>query len=237
MVCSARFAGDRHTGLGAPAFARPGRASSSARLRRSLAACGGGVVLGRERAGRAPTGSRSSTAAVPDRAAPRPDLAAAARRPQHGRQDDPGADGDGLDRRQGGPDLLAALRHPRPAARPGPARPPGLGARRRTTRSSPAPRSPAAPQTSNRKTFDFGPLKPGETIECGLEAERGEDRPLHAPLRDRRRPQRHGEGGDRRRRRAGRLLRGADLQRAARTRSSPTTARSSKSPRGDGRSK
>ena len=41
---------------------------------------------------------------------------------------------------------------------------------RRLRRNRAAPRPPA------RKTFDFGPLKPGATVEGGLEAERGQGR-------------------------------------------------------------
>ena len=54
---------------------------------------------------------------------------------------------------------------------------------------------PGGATTSNRKTFDFGPLKPGATTEGGLEAERGQGRPLHPPLQGRRRAQRNRQGG------------------------------------------
>ena len=41
------------------------------------------------------------------------------------------------------------------------------------------------------------PAEAGRDDRSGLEAERGQDRQLHAPLRSRRRPRRHGQGGDR----------------------------------------
>ena len=141
-------------------------------------------------------------------------------------------DRDDHDRRQGRARLLAAVRHPRPAGRPRPARPAGLGAGRRPTRAWPAPPTRAAPRPRTRKTFAFGPLKPGETTEGGLEAERGQSRQVHrsrynvdAGLGGRR------EGGDRRRRRPGRLLRRPRSPPSCRTPKSPTTAKSSKSSR------
>ena len=212
VVCSGRFGGDRTT---SPAFPpsrrrRPGlRAAGAGGLRSPPAAAN----PPRTRTSRpAPTRSRSSTARVPDRAAPRPDLAAADRRPQHRRQDGPGADRDDLDRRQGGPDLLAALRHPRSRSRASP---------------SPTGRSGCSPQHypklagSSRagRRRDLQPqdlrLRPAEARRDdrgGLEAERGQGRQSSRVLyRGRRRPQRQRQGRDRRRRRARRLLRGADL--------------------------
>ena len=93
-----------------------------------------------------------------------------------------------------------------PQTGPRPARPPGLGPGRRATRGWPTPPTRAAPTTSNRKTFSFGPLKPGATTEAVWKLSAVKAGKLHRPLRDRRRPQRHRQGRDQRRRRR-RLLR------------------------------
>ena len=136
-----------------------------------------------------------------------------------GKQDGAGADGDDLDRRQAGRSLVAALRR---SATPSPdlAQPD----RPVWVLAASYPRlagsdDPGGATTSNRKTFAFGPLKPGETTRGGLEAERGQSRQVHRALPSRRRPQRRGQGGDRRRRRPRRLLRDRDLRRAAGNRS------------------
>ena len=92
-----------------------------------------------------------------------------------------------------------------------------------------APPNPAAPTTSSRKTFAFGPLKPGETTKAVWKLSAVRAGQLHAPLQRRRRPRRQGQGGDRRRRRPGRLLRGRDHRRAAGNAKSPTAAKSSRS--------
>ena len=104
---------------------------------------------------------------VPDRAAPRPDLAAADRRPQH-RQED----GAGASRSRS----RSPARKARPPRSPSGSATPSRNSRSPTGRSGswpkaiPRPRrlrpNPAAPTTSNRKTFDFGPLKPGTTVEA-----------------------------------------------------------------------
>ena len=49
---------------------------------------------------------------------------------------------------------------------------------------------PGGAQTSNKKTFDFGELKPGRGAGGRLEARGGEGRRLQAPLPDRRRAER-----------------------------------------------
>ena len=98
--------------------------------------------------------------------------------PQHRQEDGAGADRDGLDRRQGRPGLVAALRHPRPPARPRPARPPGLGAGRRL---------PAAGRLLRaRRRHDLEPqdlllraAEAGRDHGSGLEAERGQSRQVH----------------------------------------------------------
>ena len=115
---------------------------------------------------------------LPDRAAARPDLAAAARRPQHRQEDRAGADRDDLDRRQGGPGLLAALRRPRSAARPRPARPAGLGA----GADLPAPgRLLRARRRHHLEPQDLllRAAEAGRDDRRGLEAERGQSRQVH----------------------------------------------------------
>ena len=100
-----------------------------------------------------------------------PDLPARTRHPQQRREDGPGADRERLDRRRGGTELHPAVRNSRPAARAGPARPAGLGACRALPQFA-GSAEPGGAETSNPKTFDFGPLKPGATANVGLEGER-----------------------------------------------------------------
>ena len=174
---------------GVPASEPPRPGSPPWPLAALLAACGGESSSDANE----PAGTyqvKVDRRQLPDRAAPRPDLAAAARRPQHRQEDDAGADGDGLDRRQGGPGLVAAVRDPRPAAGPRPARPAGLGAGRSTTRGWPAPPNPAAPRPRTARPSTFGPLKPGETTEAVWKLSAVQGRQVHPALQDRRRPQR-----------------------------------------------
>ena len=80
---------------------------------------------------------------------------------------------------------------------------------------------PGGGTTSNRKTFSFGPLKPGATTEAVWKLSAVKAGQLHRALQGRRRSQRHRQGPDQRRRRR-RLLRDRNLRRAARTPKSPT---------------
>ena len=53
---------------------------------------------------------------------------------------------------------------------------------------------PGGATTSNRKTFDFGPLEPGKTTEAVWKLSAGRGRPLHPSLRRRCGAQRDGQG-------------------------------------------
>ena len=100
--------------------------------------------------------------------------------PQHRQEDGPGADGDDHDRRQGRARLLAALRRStirRPGWRQAD-RPVWVLAAELPAAAGSS--EPGGATTSNRKTFAFGPLKPGKTHRRGLEAERGQGRQVHA---------------------------------------------------------
>ena len=167
VVCSGRFGGAPQTRSALP----PSRYRGGTRLLcpRGLA-CGlrGKRLLRLQPGGRHLQG-QGDQREVPHRPAPRPDLAAADRRPQHGREDRPRGRGHDLDRRQGRRDLLAPVRHPRSPAGTGPARPAGLGAGRRLPQIRTATDAPAASRrasTSAHKTFDLGALKPGATVEA-----------------------------------------------------------------------
>ena len=138
---------------GGPGFAGPAR---------PVAACGE-LVLGRQR-GRRDLPGQGRQVEIPHRTGAGPDLADEDRRPQHRREDRPGADRDVSIAGEEGEDLLAPLRDPRPPARTRAARPAGLGARRRLSADLGGTRSGGA-HTSSHKTFDFGPLKAGKTVE------------------------------------------------------------------------
>ena len=230
VVCSGRFAGDRKIFPAhlPPSSPRPG--SPLVAVAALLAACGGESSSDANQAVRH-LPRRRHRSELPDRAAPRPDLAAAAGGPQHRQEDRAGADGDDHDRRR---------------RRAGTPRCRSASATRRSGWPSPTGRSGSSPQsyprlagssepggatTSNRKTFDFGPLKPGATTERGLEAERGQGRPASRSSTEstpasaappRRRP---------RRRRPRRLLRHRNHRRNCPKPKSPTAAKSSKSRR------
>ena len=126
-----------------------------------------------------------------------------------------------------GEDLLPALRDPRPAAGARPARPAGLGARGRRYPKLAGSSEPGGAATSNPKTFAFGPLKPGETVEAvwKLSAVRAGSytllygsTPASAARPRRRRPAASPR----------RLLRRRDHSRHRRTPKSPTAAKWSK---------
>ena len=216
----------------------PPRSHRGVRLvvRRALGRCvgrppaaGGRRVLRRERAGRdLPGQGRHRASSRPTQRLGQTSLMRLGVRNTR-RQDDPGADRDDLDRRQGGPDLVAALRDPRPPARTSPSRTGRSGSSRPATRNAPATPTPGGAADLQPQDLRLRPAEAGRDHRGGLEAERRRGRALHRPLRGRRRPQRHGEGRDRHRGPARRLLRGADHQGASRTRSSPTAAKSSKS--------
>ena len=88
-----------------------------------------------------------------------------------------------LDRRQGGrrPPRCRSASATRSPDSPSPTGRSGCWPR--TTRKLAGSSEPGGAETSNPKTFDFGPLKPGATRERGLEAERGQGRPATPALR------------------------------------------------------
>ena len=148
-----------------------------------------------------------------------------------GAQDAAGADRDDLGRRQGRRRLLAALRLPRPRSRAWPSPTGPSGCSRPTTRRSTGSAERAGAETVEPEDLRLRPAEAGRDDRSGLEAERGQDRQLRAPLRGRRRPRRHGEGGDRAPgpKRAAPSRRGSP--RSRRKPKSPTAAKSSKSAR------
>ena len=167
MVCSGRlWGGTADTGRHVPAGgSRRGRRRQRANgldrgLRRQR------IVLRRERGRRASTRSRSSppNSRPSSGSAKRRCCGSACATPAH--KTLPSADRDDLGRRQGGPQLTAALRLPRPRARPRPAGPAGLGALGALPEGRTARSERAGAETASPKTFDFGPLKPGRTTEA-----------------------------------------------------------------------
>ena len=76
-------------------------------------------------------------------------------------------------------------------------------------------KNPGGASSSSPKTFDFGSLKPGDTVEGIWKLSAVKARPLHPALRSRSRPQRRSQGEDRRRSQARWLLRRADRREAA----------------------
>ncbi len=122
----------------------------------------------------------------------------------------PVAGGDDLDRRRAGRDLLAAVRRstiPRPDW-PSPTGRSGCWPR--PTPACTAPRTPGGAATSNPQDLRLRAAEARRDGRRGLEAERGQSRPLHAPLQGRRRPRRQGQGRDQQRHRPRGLLRDRD---------------------------
>ena len=215
---------------GAPAFVRSERGSLLLALTISLAACGGGSPSNANES-EGPPGRAWSSAEFPSeqRLGQTSVMTLGVR--NTGEKTVPSPGGDDQRRRQGGRDDVAALRDPRPAARPRPARPAGLGARRRLPAARPANRRRPEPGPRARKTYDFGPLKPGKTVEAIWKLSAVKAGKFAVLYRVAGGPRRQGEGGDRRRHHAGRQLT-VRSPTPHRTPKSPTPARSSKSTEG-----
>ena len=119
-----------------------------------------------------------------------------------GKKTIPALGGDDHGRRPGRRNLVAPVRYPRPPARHRAAGPAGLGARRGLSEARRLIEA-GGTQSLSRKTFDFGPLKPGATIEGVWKLSAVKAGRLQGALQRRRRHRRRGEGGDRRRSRPG----------------------------------
>ena len=85
-------------------------------------------------------------------------------------------------------------------------------------------RPPGGAEAAQTNTFSFGPLDARREHGHRLAGDAGRRRHLHRPLRARRRAQRQGEGGDRRRRPGGGRVRGHDQRQAAARHGSTTPA-------------
>ena len=93
---------------------------------------------------------------------------------------------------------------------------------------------PGAARPRARRPSTSARSKPGREVEGDLEAERGQGRQLHPPLRGRRRPQRQRQGGDDRRPASPAAPSPSKItDTAAEHRSRPTAAKSSKSARAE----
>ena len=174
MVCSGRFAGDRHTCPALPPSSHRERGSPRWRWRPCWPPAAA-VLLGREPAGRHLQGQGGQRrASRPTSASARPRCCSSASATPARRRSPRSTVTVSIAGKAGQTSSLP-FGDPRPPARPRPARPPGLGPGRSTIRNSPAPRAPGGATTSNQKTFDFGPLKPRRDDRSGLEAERGQE--------------------------------------------------------------
>ena len=239
VVCSPRFGGgDRHKRPPASRLARRDgtrRVAERARGRSSLAlaACGGDErAPGRQRARRATSRSPSTRpSSRPSSGSPRP--ATCGSRSRTPATSSPEPRGDDLHRRREGRRLVLASAptspaSPTPTARSGSSRTATRSwsstARRHSELDAAPSAGAAAAQTD---TFAFGPLDAGRqqrTSSGGVTPV--SRRHLHGPLRARRRPQRQGEGGHRRRQPGRGRVRGHDHRQAAAGDASTTTATS-----------
>ena len=192
MLCSGRFAGDRTDIPGVPASgpSRPGWPRW--RWRRCSAPAAAAILLGRNEAERHLPG-QGDRSELPHRssASARPRCCSSASATP-AKTHVPGADRHASrSPASEGEDSSLPFGDPRPAARTRPARPAGLGARRRPTPACAAPPTRAAP-TSNREDLRLRPAEAGRDDRSGLEAERRAGRQVHAALRRRRRARRRG---------------------------------------------
>ena len=177
VVCSGRFGGASQTPVAIPPSGRGrGRRSPRPLALSSPPAASGSSSDANEAAGTYPV--KVTEAEFPTRAATsaRPRCCGSASATTA--QDDPGPDRD----------VSIAGKEGRTPTCPSASTTPSRGSPSPTARSGCSPAhypkfagsaEPGGAETSNPKTYDFGPLKPGATTERGLEAERREERPLH----------------------------------------------------------